>query len=314
MLQHLYPERIGSALIGVLLTVACVVPAAAKVTGHLYIVFPDQSQILRFPLNDGFPAQHPDLTIPNTGSVITARTDGSVVAQVDNAIPTLGFFAAGHTRPDRTLSLNSHKQGCQVRPISLATDAQGYVYVSRQNGNCAGDIAVYAPNASGNDKPVATVRISAGFIAVDPVNGEVFDSVGAFQAATTIYYFANRQHHLKPLGNFVGAAQYGQGLTIAADSSFHTIWVYTAPFQYAANSLVAYQEGSNGFTVPAGGLFPDTADIAQSGDVVFFHGFFYSTFAGNNGQGVYVYHGLRRSPAGMLLVSPCCPDTIAVGP
>jgi hypothetical protein len=313
MPRHLSSERLSVALISMLLTIVCATPATAKLTGHLFIPFPDQTQVLRFPLNDGIPAQHPDLTIPNTGSVITARLDGSVVVQISASKPELGFFAAGHTRPDRTLNLNA-PPGCTVRPISLATDPRGYVYVSRQNGNCASDIAVYAPNASGNDKPVATVKINAGFIAVDPVNGEVFDSVGAFQAARTIYYFANRQHHLKPLGNFIGAAQYGQGLTINADSSFHTIWVYTAPFQYAANSLVAYQEGSNGFTVPAGGLFPDTADIAQSGDVVYSHGFYYSTFAGNNGQGVYVYHTLRRSPIATLLVSPCCPDTIAVGP
>jgi hypothetical protein len=288
-------------------------PAAAKVTGHLY-VGTGQFETHRFPLVDGIPAKRPDLKIPNSGNLVTVRPDGTFVSQIGN-LPRVGFFALGHTKPDRTLSIRSPKAGCGVRLASIAVDSKGDLYVARTFPSCAPDgVAVYAANASGNDKPIATVGAIAGQIAVDPKNGELFDSVIVPSSQATIYAFGNLAQHLRPLRKFTPGAEIPQQMTINADSTFHTLWVYTTPQGYGANSVVEYYTTSTGFTFPVQGLFPDNnADVALTGAVVYRQGFYYSTFGGAKGQGIYTYH-THRAPDATLNFSVCCVDHIAVGP
>ena len=295
--------------------IALVLPSigTAGVTGHLYVAT-GPFQLWRFPLVDGIPAQLPDLKIPNTGNLVAVRSDGVVVAQV-GSLPKIAFYAPGQTKPERTLNIRPSKAGCPIRLASIAVDAQNDLYVARSIPDPCNldDIAVYDPNASGNADPIATVKAAAGEIAVDPGNGDLFDSVIVLNQAANIYSFSSLSHGLKPLHSFVGAAQTPQQMTIRADSDFHTIWIYTTPGGYGANSIVGYYTASNGFTFPISGLFPNQADVASTGAVVFWHGFFYSTFGGVNGQGVYTYHS-NRFPDATVHLQGCCPDHIAVGP
>jgi hypothetical protein len=288
-------------------------PVMAKLTGHLYVVV-GQSEIKRFPLIDGIPAQRSDLTIPNGGPVLTIQPDGTVVAQIFN-LPKIGFYAPGHTKPDRTLNILPPKHGCPVFLMSAAVDASANVYISRQVPYpCNADgIAVYAPKASGNDKPIAVVKAPARYIAVDPVNGELFDSVGLFNQPTTMYAFSNLSSHFRPLNHFVGFAQFSQGITIAIDTTPHILWAYTAPTQWAANSLAGYDPASNGFTIPLTGLFASNSDIALSGAVVYWNGFLYSTFASSAGQGVNGFQ-IGTNNVATLKLPACCSDHIAAGP
>jgi hypothetical protein len=303
-----------AALAATILAVATTSPATAAVTGHLYVAA-GQFEVQRFPLVDGVPAQHADLRIPNTLSPFAVEPDGTLVAQIASGPPRLGFFSLGHTRPDRILNIRPSKPGCAVNPNSIAIDSQGFLYVARSIPDpcLLDDIAVYTPKASGNDNPIATVKTAAGLIAVDPKNGEVFDSVGVLGSPTTIYVFGNLSHHLRAARRFVPAAQFPQQMAINADSTSHTIWIYTTPTGDNPNSVVEYRTTSRGFTFPIGRHFPDNnADVAKSGAVVYWKGFYYSTFGTASIQGIYTYH-THRAPDATLRLSFCCIDHIAVG-
>jgi hypothetical protein len=311
-----HPLRLvlGTVSAAAIIVLVASAPAAAKVTGHLY-TGAGQFEVLRFPLVDGIPTQHPDLKIPNTGDLIAVQPDGTLVAQI-NGLSKVGFFALGHTKPDRVLNIRPSKQGCAIRPASIAVDSQGDLYVARSIPDPCylDDIAVYAPNASGNDNPIATVKATAGQIAVDPKNGEIFDSVIVLNSQATIYAFGSLAQRLHPLRKFSPGAEFPQQMTINADSDFHTLWIYTTPAGYGANSIVEYYTTSAGLTFPIQGLFPDNnADVAFTGAVAYRQGYYYSTFGGARGQGIYTYH-THRAPDATLNFSVCCIDHIAVGP
>lgn len=297
---------------------------ATSSNGHLYAVV-GQWDIQRFPLFGGIPSHQLDLTIHNHGPVLAVAADGTVAAQRSSS-PTIDFFAPGQTNPERSLNVQPPRQRCRVNIVGLVFDAARNLYVSRAVPDpCYLDgIAVYGPHASGNARPIVSILAASGALAIDPRNGELFDSVGGEILSTgAIYVFGDLSTHLRKMRTIIGAAQFAQGIAINPDCCAPGLWTYNVPYGpspaaiWAADSLVEYNSAAVGLSEPMNGIFPELADQSTFGTVGYWKGKLYATFANINARGVEVFpnDGVGpQQPLATLTFAACCISHFAVGP
>jgi hypothetical protein len=132
------------------------------VSGHLYVAA--GANVLRYPIVRGIPAGTPDFTYQSLVSPMCIDPSGNLYALSSaNPLKVL-VFARGSASPNRSLTLHpplsSTSTGMAID--SLAVDANGFLYAGVMYGSSYltfEDVWTFAPGASGNASPAATVNL-----------------------------------------------------------------------------------------------------------------------------------------------------------
>jgi hypothetical protein len=155
-------------------------------------------------------------------------------------------------------------------PIAVAVDKSGDIYVVNYTGEVSGSghlgsITVYAPGATGNVSPTATIAGSRTAlsgpqgIAIDPVNGEIYVSneptgsdpaIGSSEEGSISIYARGSNGNVAPLARIHGSAtELGDPFGLTFDDAGN-LYVASVVSGSESDSVAVFAAGSNGNVAP----------------------------------------------------------------
>jgi hypothetical protein len=241
----------------------------------------------------------PEMTVDPAGNIYVASTalapQGSGQT-TDVEIAVFNGTVSGNMAPTRTIDVNTAIHGYGVRPLALAADSSGNVYVGDENG-----FGVLVFNASG--AYVRTIPPAVGGIGIVP--GLALDGSGNLVLQSIAYPAANGTT-IGRTGLFVYPPGAGSG---------------TAPTKTVTNgnTIEPYEDntGNNRIALDAAGHVYEATNVFEEPAVpTAFYGHEvseYSTSAANNAAPINVFtdphaaedtqHGIGLDPQGRVYVS-----------
>jgi hypothetical protein len=168
-------------------------------------------------------------------------------------------------------------------PIAVAVDKSGDIYAVNYMGEVSGSghlgsITVYAPGATGNVSPTATIGgqrtglFGPQGIAIDPVNGDIYvaneptgsdPAIGSSEEGTILIYSPGSKGNVSPLGKIHGSAtELGDPFGLTFDSAGN-LYVASVVSGSETDSVAVFAAGSSGNVAPTRFIQGDQTELEE---------------------------------------------------
>ena len=168
-------------------------------------------------------------------------------------------------------------------PIAVAVDKSGEIYAVNYTGEVSGSghlgsITIYAPGATGNVSPIATIAgqrtalSGPQGIAIDPVNGEIYVSnqpigsdpaIGSLEEGSILIYPPGAKGNIAPLAKIHGSnTELGAPFGLTFDGAGN-LYVASVVSGSETDSVAVFAAGSSGNVAPTRFIQCSRTELAE---------------------------------------------------